>query len=515
MAGLNRRFRLTAIALGVLFLAIAGLAHANEITVNTTDGGSEPYPLCTLQDAVTAHNIQLAVHGCAAGSGGDDDIDFAVTGEIFIDDTLEITNGTLSIFGPDVGGIAINGGGSIEILKLDASSTVSLFDLTFSHGAVTGFDSSGGAIFADGSFLSIVDCTFDHNSADPSAGFGGAIFTFNGRVEITNSTFADNSAGHGGAVYNNGGATVFLTNDTFSSNTEGGAIDGGSLNLKGVLLAGNTGGNCPGPTPTDLNYNISSDNTCSFSAGSSLNSTDPKLDPAGLQNNGGPTDTIALQGTSPAIDRIPVADCTDQQTTPEPLLTDQRLYGRPDPANLNFCDSGAYEIHAVAPIVLNSERLQIARSSSPSSDQVNMGLIFTDNGVPTCDSGDNALNGLEVALTPGSCEDIPDSFFDLTLDPFVVHTVNHQSYGTFYASDPDGAVSARIVALPTPAGSCGQWSLNIETSGLDTEFLGNGPYALLIANGADKEGCFDITNAIVGSQIPKVVIPVVRRGARR
>ena len=36
---------------------------------------------------------------------------------------------------------------------------------------------------------------------------------------------------------------------------------------------------------------------------------DPMLDPAGLQDNGGPTFTIGLQSISPAIDAISTANC--------------------------------------------------------------------------------------------------------------------------------------------------------------------------------------------------------------
>ena len=41
MAGSNRRFTLAAIALPLLFLAMSGLARANDILVNTISGESE------------------------------------------------------------------------------------------------------------------------------------------------------------------------------------------------------------------------------------------------------------------------------------------------------------------------------------------------------------------------------------------------------------------------------------------------------------------------------------------
>ncbi|MGC2028847.1 MAG: hypothetical protein WA642_02375, partial [Steroidobacteraceae bacterium] len=84
MAGSNRRFTLAAVLFPLLFLAISGLARANDILVNTTSGTSEAAPLCSLPDAITAHNIHGIRNGCGPGSASDT-IFFAVTGTISID----------------------------------------------------------------------------------------------------------------------------------------------------------------------------------------------------------------------------------------------------------------------------------------------------------------------------------------------------------------------------------------------------------------------------------------------
>src|SRR5208282_5967042 len=60
----------------------------------------------------------------------------------------------------------------------------------------------------------------------------------------------------------------------------------------------------------------------------------PLLDPSGLQSNGGPTETIALQSCGPAIAAIPPSSCT--------VNTDQRGFGRPAPGQ-TACDIGAFE----------------------------------------------------------------------------------------------------------------------------------------------------------------------------
>jgi len=106
-------------------------------------------------------------------------------------------------------------------------------------------------------------------------------------------------------------------------------------------MAGNSSRNCY-ETITDAGYNISDDDSCAFTAIGSRNSTDPKLDTAGLKNNGGLTKTIALLPGSPAIDAIPVAHCTDQASPPHRITTDQRGFPRPDAGETN-CDIGAYE----------------------------------------------------------------------------------------------------------------------------------------------------------------------------
>src|SRR5258707_10826931 len=101
MAGLSRRFKVAAIALPFVFVVMSGLAHASGIFVNTTSGESELAPLCSLPDAITAHNIKAAANGCNAGDG-DDAIFFVGTGTILIAEPLEIAvdSGHLSFNGP-------------------------------------------------------------------------------------------------------------------------------------------------------------------------------------------------------------------------------------------------------------------------------------------------------------------------------------------------------------------------------------------------------------------------------
>ena len=75
--------------------------------------------------------------------------------------------------------------------------------------------------------------------------------------------------------------------------------------LQGTILTSSIpDDNCAGEV-IDQGFNIEDGDTCGFSP-PSRPGTDPLLDPAGLKDNGGPTQTVGLQPQSPAIDAIPV-----------------------------------------------------------------------------------------------------------------------------------------------------------------------------------------------------------------
>ena len=149
-----------------------------------------------------------------------------------------------------------------------------------------------------------------------TSGSQSGISNYSGTVGVVNSTFSGNSAESGGAISAFGGVT-----------------------LQGTVMADSPfGGNCSGP-PTDGGHNVSDDGTCGLTqATGSLSNTNPLLDPEGLQDNGGPTQTIALQPESPAVDLVAEDACP-------PPETDQRGVQRPQGA---ACDSGAFELEQQA-----------------------------------------------------------------------------------------------------------------------------------------------------------------------
>jgi hypothetical protein len=373
--------------------ALGGSAHAATITVDSLADPGAP-GICTLRDAINASNSAAAVNGCTAGTG-DDTIMFSVTGTIPLTGSLGIEK-TLTIQGPATNppSIVINGQNSVQLMI--NAGTLSIANLTLENAGTTADGgaienegtavtvtnsvfanngaSLGGALDSD-SLLQVTDCTFSDNSGSE----GGAIFndgttiivgsTFNGNqvefgggaveseegsVTITNSTFVDNSSTTfaGGALDTFG--TLLITNSTFSGNSApasagGAAISyGGTADVKGTIVTASTGSNCTRAV-TDEGFNLDDDGTCGVSSGTT-SAAKIALDSGGLGDNGGPTKTIALESTSSAIDKIPLADCTDQATPPNPLSADQRGYGRPAPSpQPQLCDIGAYEFGAVAP----------------------------------------------------------------------------------------------------------------------------------------------------------------------
>jgi hypothetical protein len=103
-------------------------------------------------------------------------------------------------------------------------------------------------------------------------------------------------------------------------------------------VVGSGNGDCSGVSgQTDLGYNLDDDGSCGFDAATDL-SANPSadLDPSGLQNNGGPTQTIALEPGSTAIHGV-----TDASFCP---ATDQRGAPRTTP-----CDIGAFDTNVAGP----------------------------------------------------------------------------------------------------------------------------------------------------------------------
>lgn len=309
-------------------MEIVGAATATTIL----DGGGQGSVITSTltTSTITISNVTL-YHGGGNGDGG---------GIYHCTGTMTLLNSVIT-GGNVVGGRGPNGyGGAIYNCP---GSILTIVDTSITNN--TG--NAGGGI-CNGGALTILDSTFSGNTARRYNG-GGAIFNY-GVLTIGNSTISGNRALHGvGGGIDNGflvGGTgrLAINSSTITDNSAGAFQGGGLYNLHNVpeflantIIANNTGGNCSGFL-FSRGYNLISDSTCHLHGPGDRNSVDPKLGP--LQNNGGPTQTMALLEGSPAIDAGNPHGCT---SGPIRLKTDQRGFPRPDKEDRNGCDIGAYE----------------------------------------------------------------------------------------------------------------------------------------------------------------------------
>ncbi len=311
---------------------------------NNSAGAIDNSGILTVTDSIFSGNSATA--GGALNNGG----------------TLNVVNSTFANNSANFGGAISTGG--------DRSVTITGCTFSRNNSSTNGrpgyISGSGGAIFGPNGTFDVSDSTFSGNSAVA----GGAIYYSGVRLRVTNSTFVGNSASAGGAIVNGGALAV--SNSTFSTNSArsaGGGIDnsgtvtvinstfvgntsslrgsaiynvsGGKATLSNTILAPGTGANCLG-TISDGGHNIDSGANCGFgNATGSLSNTDALLDPAGLADNGGSTQTIALQAGSLAVGAGDETICAAAPVNGR----DQRGYERPQ---LN-CSIGAYEYNSLGP----------------------------------------------------------------------------------------------------------------------------------------------------------------------
>lgn len=333
---------------------------------------AEPAEAATLSVTTCNDSGPGSLRQAVASAGAGDTVDFSLSCDLITLTTGSIDiSGNVSIDGPGSRNLTVTAGGStifvdngvgrISGLTMTGGTPAIADDgaLTLSECTVTGAENS--AIY-ENSFtasLTIDDCTLSHNSAYD----GGAIYINEGSLTMTNSTVADNNVVNvGGGVFLGGStpslvggqqptATIIhsdIVGNTYTPtnpDTQGGGIGiytiYGGVSVRSSIIADNEAvvrqgrqyGDCGGPIGGT--YSLDDDGSCGF-GGASLSDTPAGLDPSGLQNNGGPTDTVALEPGSLAIGAI-----TDSSQC---LPTDQRGYAVTTP-----CDIGAYDSLASPP----------------------------------------------------------------------------------------------------------------------------------------------------------------------
>jgi hypothetical protein len=246
--------------------------------------------------------------------------------------------GTVTISGSQITNNKASFGGGLLVQR---KSKVVIANSTITGNDAGGrADAVGGGIFAfDHTDVTMTGSTVAANTAS-NQGAGMQVQEFSSLTAV-NSTFANegpvDQPAHG--IHFVGSFANLISNTFYNAPL---AVDGivkgelrNSILFNSSICLGNlhdAGFNIQFPAPFT---------TCE----TSIPVVDPMLDPGGLKNNGGPTQTIAELKGSPAIDSIPLMMCTDQDG--KPLKVDQRGLPRPDPkGDQTVCDKGAFEFQA-------------------------------------------------------------------------------------------------------------------------------------------------------------------------
>lgn len=251
--------------------------------------------------------------------------------------TLESIRLNQNITGPTGTAAPGNGGG----LHTTNNGVVEIVDSTIAQN--TAANEGGGLWNSATGTMTISSSTVSQNS---TSGIGGGVFNDGtaGDIAIVNSTIANNvAASDGGGIATEGG-NVSLTSVTIAFNSaaagSGLAVFNGTLNTINSIIAENESlndGDILGELTSDGNNLIgdSSGATIFNLQQSDITNVDAGL--LELADNGGPTETIALSMTSPAISMGVLAG----------LLVDQRGVVRPQGDGV---DIGAFESGLNAPV---------------------------------------------------------------------------------------------------------------------------------------------------------------------
>jgi hypothetical protein len=354
------------IGLGCVLFVLAGVSAT--ATTFQVDRLTDANPLGGGEGSDLAGDLRYALTQAQPG----DAISIGVAGTIQLTAALPVLARNICIQGPGANLLTVNGVGG-SVFAVHSGATVTLSRL-----AITGGVGHGGGIYNQGT-VTVNDSTIRDNTAgDPTNGGGtgagiwndvGATLTMNGStvsgnsaignlsyapshgggvanygtMTLNNSTISGNSAsqGFGGGVSNPLATSVMTLHDsTVSANSatapSGGVDNRGILSIRNSIIAGNTGDDLSGDVLSE-GYNLFGITDGGGFTGTDLLEVVPLLGP--LQDNGGPTETMAPLPGSPAIDRTPGAPGVNFPAT------DQRGIPRPQGA---LADTGGVEIETSA-----------------------------------------------------------------------------------------------------------------------------------------------------------------------
>ena len=252
-------------------VSLSGLTIADGNSGSDSGGGIE-------SDGAELTLTDCVLRGNASGGNG---------GGLYCEDSDDLFLTDCIIEGNSGGGVATHGadaaftgctfrdnaGGGLQVFNYDVTITDCTFD-----------GNDGGGVGLYQSMTRILGSTFSGNRA--ASGDGGGVSSLNGNLTLSGCTVVGNTAsGSGGGVFSGGGTTT-VTSSLIATNT----ASGGGPDVSGAFTSGDS--NLIGDPGAAAD---------GFTGPHDLFGMDPKLDPRGLRDNGGPTETVAVLTGSPAI----------------------------------------------------------------------------------------------------------------------------------------------------------------------------------------------------------------------
>ena len=444
---------------------------AGNDTIDFNFVGGIPFPyIITLGSALP--NILDATATITGGTVGTLTINGLGSSDLTISGNNGVSSRDFNIFNIDTGGdLTISG---VTVSGAQTSGNGGAFNnagtLTVSNSSISGntTSGSGGGIFNNGTFtltsstlynnsaqngggitnigtLTVTNSTLSTNNA--ASGFGGGILnTSIGTLTVSNSTFSDNTSFNGGGILNTGSGTGTVTNSTFSGNsaanngggifndstltvtnstlsgnsaTSGGGIfndNAGVINIANTIITNSTGtvnvydgsGTVNLITGSTAANNLVSQGT--FSWATTKTSAEINLGP--LQNNGGPTFTIALGSNSAALGN----GSATISNAPPVSGTDQRGFSRINSDIGAYAVSNVIKVTTTADTVDPSDNLTSLReaidiaNNSPGNDIINFNFssgsspytITLDSELPSILDAAVNLSGSASGTTRGN-----------------------------------------------------------------------------------------------------------------
>lgn len=346
-----------------------------------------------------------------------------------------ITDSTFSTNAASLGGaVAVN-------------AVTTITNSTFSG---NGANSGGGGIAVDAN-TSVTGSTFSGNQVN--LGDGGGIYAVSGSTVIGNSSFSGNVVmSNGGGIFAGNTSRVTIANSTLSGNQSGlgngaGVYNAAQLSMENTLIANSIFTNTPrqecysSNALTSNTNNLVEDGSCSSGA-TNFHSGDPSL--ASLADNGGPTQTMALQTGSTAINAGDTTACNSSPINAK----DQRGVIRPADA----CDIGAYEStdDATPPTVSVN---QAAAQPDPTKDSpIHFTAIFSEPIKLT------SLTAADLTLSSSGAG---------TLSAAITQTAPNDS--TTFDIAVSGMTGNGAVTITIDAGKVEDWAGNLNTASTSTD----------------------------------------------